>query len=257
MASMKKCVFLFTLVVICPALIFSVAETDKHSPFLAHDKRRLSAQISEGPTFQGLILVPSKEDLNPAGYQNIHGVLAHCINLPGNIVALKKEMRPLIGKPLNQETLNQLKSRLAAYYHQNNHPLVRITIPEQDISSGVVQLIVKESKLGKVEVKGGKWFSNESIAKHVRLQEDENIASDILDQDLYWLNRNPFRQIDAIYTPGEKPGTTDLEILTHDRFPLRTYVGIDNTGNDVTGNNRLFFGLDWGKVFWTDQRLSY
>ena len=57
--------------------------------------------------------------------------------------------------------------------------------------------------------------------------------------------------------PGEKPGTTDLELLVHDRFPLRTYFGIDNTGNDVTGNNRLYIGVDWGKVFWTDQRLSY
>lgn len=248
---MKKCVFLLFFVCLCSALFCA------SSPFLPHDKRHLSDSQVTKLTFQGLILLPSQEDLNPAGYENVHGVLAYKIDLPGSVVSLKKELRPLIGKPLDEDTLAELKRRVQNYYHHNHHPLVRVTIPEQDISAGVVQMIVKESQLGKVEVKGNKWFSKKSIEKQIRLQEDENLASDVLDQDLWWLNRNPFRQVDAVYLPGEKPGTTDIELLVHDRFPLRTYFGIDNTGNDVTGNNRLFIGVDWGKVFWTDQRLSY
>lgn len=249
----KRLFFLLSLPILC----FASIEQTEESPFLPHDKRHLSSKQADEPRFQGLILLKSKESLNPAGYKNVHGVLAYQIDLPGNIVALKKEVRPLIEKTLDRETLIQLKKRITTFYHHNNRPLVQITIPEQDISTGVVQLIVKESHLGKVEVTGNKWFMKKSIKKQIRLQEDENIAADILDQDLYWLNRNPFRQVDAIYSPGDEPGTTNLELITSDRFPLRTYAGIDNTGNDVTGNNRLFFGVDWGSVLGTDQRLSY
>lgn len=253
---MSRCVLLFFL---CSSLFFGLhaAQQTTTSPFVSHDKRHLSSHPTEGPTFQGLVLLSNQEDLNPAGYEDVHGVLAYQIDLPGGIVALKKAVRPLIGEPLNEATLKELKKRVIQYYHSHHRPLVRVTAPEQDVSDGVVQLVVKESRIGCVEVKGNKWFSKESIEKQIRLQEDANLASDILDQDLYWLNRNPFRQVDAVYLPGKEPGTTDIKLLTKDRFPLRTYVGIDNTGNDVTGNNRLFFGLDWGRVFWTDQRLSY
>ena len=60
----------------------------------------------------------------------------------------------------------------------------------------------------------------------------------------------------TLYTLQEN-GTTDVELICSDRFPLRIYAGIDNTGNDVTGNNRLFTGFNWGNVFWSDQRFSY
>lgn len=208
-------------------------------------------------TIQGLVLVSTPEETNLAGSQNVRGVLSYHLNLPTPLQQFIDALKPFIGQPLTSETLSAIKSEIISYYQTRNRPLILVTIPEQDISNGTVQFVIQESKLGKIEVKGNKWFSSQSIEKEIELEKDEMIAPELLEQDLYWLNRNPFRQIDAIYTPGEKPGTTDIELLVRDRFPLRTYAGIDNAGNDVTGNNRLFIGLDWGKVFWTDQRLSY
>ncbi|QVL55217.1 MAG: hypothetical protein KFB95_07850 [Simkaniaceae bacterium] len=71
------------------------------------------------------------------------------------------------------------------------------------------------------------------------------------------MNRNPFRRTDIIYSQEDVAGATNIELYTVDRFPLRVYAGIDNTGNDLTGNNRLFAGLNWGNVFGTDQCFSY
>ena len=57
--------------------------------------------------------------------------------------------------------------------------------------------------------------------------------------------------------PEKKKEPLIYKLICKDRFPFQVYAGIDNTGNDVTGNNRLFAGFNWGNVFWTDQRLSY
>ncbi len=227
------------------------------SAFTPNDTRGHSNQRTEGPHFQGLILLPSRNDLNPQGYEGVNGVMTYDLKLPGSLVTLKKEVRKFYNEPLNKEMLLELKTRVIEFYQKHDNPVVAVSIPEQDISSGVVQMVVTQGVLGKVTVTGNKWFSKEEIEQSVRLEEGHVIAGNLLNQDLYWLNRNPFRHIDAIYTPGEEEGTTDIELQVKDRFPLRIYAGIDNTGNDVTGNNRLFTGFNWGKLFGTDQSLSY
>lgn len=212
---------------------------------------------SDFPPFKGLILLGNKEDLNPAGFQEVHGVMTINLDLPGNPTQLKRNVHKLYDHPLDKETIAEIKKRVAWFYSQSHRPVVSVSVPQQDISEGVLQLVVTEGKLGKVTCKGNQWFSSKRLEETIQLEPGETIASDILNQNLYWLNRNPFRHVNAIYIPGEEEGTTDIELVCSDRFPLRLYTGIDNTGNDVTGNNRLFAGLDWGDVFWTGQRLSY
>ncbi|MCB1109825.1 MAG: ShlB/FhaC/HecB family hemolysin secretion/activation protein [Chlamydiia bacterium] len=212
---------------------------------------------THSPVFKGLILLETSDDLNPAGYQDVHGVISYHIEVPGGDARLKRALNHHFDKPLNQESIAAIQKQVIQYYRNYNHPVVTVSIPKQDISDGVLQFIVTQGRLGKVYCKGNKWFPAKRLEEAIQLEPGENIASDLLNQNLYWLNRNPFRQVDAIYTPGEEAGTVDIELLCSDRFPLRVYAGIDNTGNDVTGNNRLFTGLNWGNVFWSDQRLSY
>ncbi len=243
------------IILFIPFLLFG---TVKYSFFVDHDTTSHPIQVNaSAPPFKGLILLGNKADLNPAGYHDVHGVMSYNVDLPGGIVKLKKMVRTCYNQPLNKETITEIKKRVTQYYRNHDHPVVTISILHQDISEGVLQLVITEGKLGKIYCKGNKWFKNDCLEEAIKLEPGENIASDILNQNLYRLNRNPFRHIDAIYTPGEENGTTNVELVCSDRFPLRIYAGIDNTGNDVTGNNRFFTGFDWGTVFWSAQRLSY
>jgi len=136
-------------------------------------------------------------------------------------------------------------------------PIVLIQVPSQDISKGILQLVITVAKVGKISATGAKYFSDEKIANYIQLQPGEEINSKVINRDLFWINRNPFRNVNIIYSPGEEMGTTDIELLINDRYPLRVYTGIDNTGNKVTDRNRLFAGFNCGKLFGTDQQLSY
>jgi len=70
-----------------------------------------------------------------------------------------------------------------------------------------------------------------------------------LTKDLQWLNRNPFRQSDALFEPGSAKGSTDVILLTQDRWPYRFYAGVDNTGLDDTGWQRWFTGVNFGNLW--------
>ena len=85
----------------------------------------------------------------------------------------------------------------------------------------------------------------------------ETIKQNLLVKNVNLINRNPFRNVDVIYTPGKKENTTTIELYDNDRFPLRVYGGVENTGYDLTGRNRWFTGFNWGDAFLVDHNLSY
>lgn len=217
----------------------------KPSPFL------------DSSLINGIYVIGSEQDLNHPDYTSIRGVQACGVDFPGSDTSVHRLFKPYIGASLTNETLDALKRAIIHYYQDNNRPIVLVYVPEQEIKTGVVQIVVQEGRVGNVNVTGNKWFSSKKLQSHMRLKKGEVINSKSINSDLFWMNRNPFHRTDIIYSPGDIAGATDVELYTVDRFPLRIYTGIDNTGNDLTGNNRLFAGINWGNVFGTDQQFSY
>ncbi|NGX63688.1 MAG: Heme/hemopexin transporter protein HuxB [Candidatus Anoxychlamydiales bacterium] len=163
--------------------------------------------------------------------------IAHCKK------DLEKRLDKYLNSPITDRLVNDIKNDIIKFYQDQKLPFVMIDTPNQDVTNGRVYFLITESKLGKIHVKTQKWTKPEQVKEYIRLKPDEPIKSDVLVKDLYWINQNPFRQASAIYSPGEKTNTTDIEINVKDRLPVRPYAGVDNTGNDVTGNTRVFAGI--------------
>lgn len=171
----------------------------------------------------------------------------------------EKLMQPFFGRSVNGELIKEIQVATQKYYRGKGFPLVDPVFPPQTATTGVLQMVVIESKLGKVVFEGtNKWTKVEFIKKNLRLHEGEAIDERAVMTDLNWLNRNRFRSIDALYKPGEGRFESDLVIRTAERFPFGGSFSIDNSGNRVTGEGRLSAGADWGKAFgFNDNFLSY
>ena len=97
-------------VVFVPFLLFG---TVNHSSFVDHDTAPHPIQThASAPPFKGLIIVENADNLNPAGYQNVHGVMSYHVDLPGGIVELKKMVRTYYNQPLDKETITKIKKRV-------------------------------------------------------------------------------------------------------------------------------------------------
>lgn len=179
------------------------------------------------------------------------------IKIPGKVQALQSLLsKQFLNKPLTKHHLIELKKTILDFYRRHGRPVVTLQIPQQKITDGVLEILVIEGKLGDIHVEGNTYFKSNTIRGYVRLNEGNPIDSDILLTDLTWINRNPFRHVDAIFKPGEANGTTDITLLVKDRRPWRVYTGVDNTGYDKTDFIRLFTGANWGKVFGLDHDCS-
>lgn len=176
----------------------------------------------------------------------------------------------LIGKPATIGDLNALSRATIAYYRAQHHPLVDVRVPEQDVSSGVIQIVISEYRVDQVDVRGVKvvkgrveltpaprFFDPKLVRKGLRLKRGSRIVENRIVEDLNWLSANPFRRVDLIYRRSDEVGYTDITERVTERRPIRVYVGYENTGTVNTQRDRYSAGFNWGNVFKWDHQLSY
>jgi len=180
------------------------------------------------------------------------------LSIPGNQKKLiAKLTEEFIGKPITQQALTDIRSAIMAHYIHAHHPLITIDIPKQEVTQGTVQFVIIESRLGEIVCKGQRWFSCDRLKSFISLESGDPIDSDTILNDVAWMNRNPFRLTQLVFSPGSSPKTTNIELLTEDRRPFRIYGGMDNTGNTATHEGRWFAGFNWGNAFSVDQLFTY
>lgn len=210
------------------------------------------------PELKGVILTDKKRHItDEETARAIGGAETINVQVPGTIKHFDAMLKNnFLARPLTKQKLVDLKQEVINYYRRWGRPVVTVEIPEQKLTSGVLEIVVIEGKLGKITVEGNKYFKDQRLIDYIRLETGGPINSDVLVTDLSWINRNPFRQVDVIYEPGELAGTTDIRLVADDRRSYRFYAGVDNTGFDETENTRIFVGSNWGNAFGLDHLLS-
>ncbi len=206
---------------------------------------------------KGVIFLKDSTEVIPHLTDVVEGIQAKEIELLQS-EAFKEKFTPFQGKPLTKKILYDLCREVILYYRSNNKPIVNVVIPEeQDFTSGVVQILVIEGYIGKVKVTGAKWMDPSVLGNQIRLRPGEPLLEDRLLSEIAWLNINPFRRVEPVITPGERPGEADVVLKITDRFPVRFFTGYEDSGNALTGDSRWFAGFQSGSTYLLDQQLSY
>ncbi len=173
--------------------------------------------------------------------------------------AFRSTIKPFLGKPISLAAIKKMAITVIKYFRTKGRPFVDVSIPEQDITGGVVQLLVQEASLGTVRVEGAKYWKKERYLKAIRgaSEADGGINEKRLIRDLNYFNSNAFRRVKPIFKPGKEAGTTDLVLKADERFPLRVYAGYEDTGTKSSGLDRVIAGFNWGNAFFQDHEIGY
>jgi hemolysin activation/secretion protein len=207
------------------------------------------------PTLRGLVFLADRAALNVQG-RDVSG-----LHVEGEPLLETAEFRALadayLGQPLTIDGLDRLTREVVFYFRRHGRPVVDVLAPEQQVANGTVQILVVEGRLGEVRVEGNRWFSSEQIRSAIRGRTGGVIEGAPLLEDLAWLNENAFREIDLVFMRGRNSGDTDIVLRTRDRRPVRGYAGYEDSGNELTGRDRLFAGVNLGNAFGNGQQFNY
>jgi hemolysin activation/secretion protein len=215
--------------------------------------------LVESVALRGIAVVSDLSSLDPDALEGIRGVyVGGGVALPTSVKELQRVLEPLVrDQTISRDSLLAIREELLHYYHVHEQHMVYVEIPEQDVTSGVVAVVVDQARVGEVSYRGNRWFSKQRVEKALSLHAGDVLDKDALLNNIAWLNQNPFHYTEAVLSPGKQQGLTDLDIVTTDRSPLRAYAGGDNSGVESTGKDRWYLGITWGDAFFVDDLLTY
>jgi hemolysin activation/secretion protein len=213
-----------------------------------------SGQETIVENLRGLVFVQKRADLHDAAsLPGVNTSLTPLLNSP----KFTEQVSPFLNHPLTLSKLNEICRLAVAYCRSVDRPVVDAVVPQQDVTSGTVQILVLEGRVGQIRAEGNRYFPNKLFTSAVRAKPGEEISQSRLLNDVDWLNENPFHKTDLVLEPGAQFGQTDLVLNTQDQFPLRLYAGYENTGVRSTGGDRYLTGFNTGNTLGFDDQLDY
>lgn len=204
-------------------------------------------QIERDLEVKPLPQAPVVEDAPPEEEQG-EKIVVKEFKFEGNVAINAADLQEALASLTNQEiTVNQLKTcvdLISAYYRQKGYMAVA-TLPEQDITDGVVIIKIEEANFGGVKFDGeyGKDFNRirPSVIERVidgAMQKGAVLNQHELDQALAITQKMAGFNLSANYQAGEQDGTTDVLVAVKDKPLVSAALTADNTGGRATGRDK-------------------
>jgi hemolysin activation/secretion protein len=206
------------------------------------------------PVLKGVVLVDDSSKIRNEGLDKIEGIRFDGVEAGSE---LEDELTPFLSSlTLTADGAKELCQAITAHYHVSEDLRVAVSMPEQNTSEGVVQLVVKPERVGSLNVKNAQFSKPESVKRWVRLATSDEINEKTLAQDVGWINTNPFRNVNIDYQPGAQAGVTNVDLIVNDKKNWKVATGVDNTGTNPIGPIRIFGKLDINDFIFTDHTLN-
>ncbi len=192
---------------------------------------------------------------------NTKGVYVNTIEVAPSEILTKDEInklvQPLVGRNVFIEDIQKVIDNINNLYAEKGFVTARAFLPEQTVENGHIYIALTESKIGNITVEQNKWTKDGYITR--RLPEKEGQLFDIveLEKDVLDFNRyNEGVKLSANLKAGEKPGTTDIELVADENFPFHVMGILDNAGRYNTGSIRGGAMLYADSLFGHRDRMS-
>ncbi|MGP8119394.1 MAG: ShlB/FhaC/HecB family hemolysin secretion/activation protein [Xanthobacteraceae bacterium] len=150
-------------------------------------------------------------------------------------IEVEEAVYPFLGPGKTADDVEKARASLEKAYHDKGYQTVNVAVPQQDATRGFVVLKVSENKVGRLRVKGSRYFDLDNIKhKAASLQEGSLPNFNAVTKDIVSLNQWPDRRVTPALRAGVAPGTVDVDLNVEDKLPFHGTVEINNRQSPFT-----------------------
>ena len=143
-----------------------------------------------------------------------------------------------VGRCLDVGAIESLLADVTRAYIEHGWIMVRAYLPQQDLSTGHLEIVVVEGKVSEVEVDDGGKLSislgnvlPSVVGKPLNLRD--------IEQALDQINRLASNNATVDTLPGADPGDTRVVLRNQPAAPWHASISLDNEGSETTGKNQV------------------
>jgi hemolysin activation/secretion protein len=167
----------------------------------------------------------------------------HRIVIHGNTLLPTASLEALVksaeGQTMPLEQLEQVVGRITRAYHDAGYPLAYAYLPQQQIHDGEVTVDIVEPRYSKISVIGHSKLKSGVALRTVGVAQGQMIAEAPLTRGLILLSQTPGIAAHAVFSPGQQPQTSDLDLNVQDTPRLVGDIDVSNSGNKAVGSTLI------------------
>jgi hemolysin activation/secretion protein len=199
----------------------------------------------------------------PPTLQSLGGatVVVEEFRFAGNTLLSARQLAPVVagfkGRPLDFAQLQNAAIAVATAYRTAGW-IVRVYLPQQDITSGTVTIQVVEAKFGAVRVTGKSLVATSRLELMVAAEQAPGapLNADALDRALLLINDLPGVRAEGRLDEGQNQAETDLVMAIAPGPRVTGDVEADNAGARATGLGRVIADLSLNSLFGLGDRTD-
>lgn len=179
-------------------------------------------------------------------------------NVVGNHLLSDSEINtalaPSVGQSKAFGDIQKALEALEAAYRKRGFSAVQVSIPEQELTSGIVRFDVLESTINKVVISGNKHFDEANIrASLPPLREGQTPNLPKLSAAIQLANENFAKQVELTLANTDIDGKLDAKVVVTDSNPFHIAATLDNSGTTSSGKLRTGVAVQYANMFGLDQ----
>lgn len=182
----------------------------------------------------------------------------HTITLEGanRLTARQRQalIDPFLNRCLGTIQLNELLKAITSHYLDRGYVTSRAYLPQQDLTTGELSIIVIEGNLEGIDESGMATSREIAMAFPGLIGESLNLRE--LEQLVDQLSRLPSRNVQLEIEPGETVGGSRVQLKGQRDKPWRISATRNNDGDRSTGEQQMGLGFDWDSPLGLGDQLS-
>ncbi|MCE3232748.1 MAG: Polypeptide-transport-associated domain protein ShlB-type [Rickettsiaceae bacterium] len=153
--------------------------------------------------------------------------------------------------------INKLMREVTNYYIDKGYVTTRVALPQQDLKSGKLQIMVVEGTVEDIILNENTWRDRAQVTMALPFIKGKLLNLRDIEQGLDQLNRLSSSNATMQLVPGDKAGGTKVVITNKVSKPNRASLGYDNSGQKATGVNKVLASLERDNLFGIGEALSF
>jgi hemolysin activation/secretion protein len=176
---------------------------------------------------------------------------------PISAAKTKAILAPYIGSKRGIDNIENAASALEKQMAAEGLSFYRVSFPPQELTDGVVDLLITQYRIGRVNVKGNNYYTQRNIQSSLPLlKQGESPSTKGIARALRVANQNSGKRVRVTLAPGEGENEIDANIVVKDQQPLVLTSWLNNTGTETSGDFRVGASIEHRNIFGLDHNGS-